>query len=70
MTVRYRAKDGDTIDRICWLHYGQQAGAVETVLDANPGLADVGPTLPAGLVIELPDLPEPNREIETVRLWD
>ena len=68
--MRYRTKEGDMLDWICWRHYGQQAGAVEVVLKANPGLAEAGPLLPAGLVIELPDLPQPNQSIDTVRLWD
>ena len=68
--MRYRTKEGDMLDWICWRHYGQQAGAVEAVLKANPGLSEAGPLLPAGLVIELPDLPQPNQSIDTVRLWD
>ena len=68
--MRYRTKDGDMLDWICWRHYGQQAGAVEAVLKANPGLSEAGPLLPAGLVIELPELPQPNQSIDTVRLWD
>ena len=68
--MRYRTKDGDMLDWICWRHYGQQARAVEAVLKANPGLSGAGPILPAGLVIELPELPQPNQGIDTVRLWD
>ena len=34
------AVDGDRLDLICWRHYGSLSGrVVETVLDANPGLA-------------------------------
>ena len=40
------------------------------MLKANPGLSDAGPILPAGLVIELPELPQPNPSIDTGRLWD
>jgi len=43
---------------------------VEAVLEANPGLADLGPVLPPGTVIQLPDLPRPLETIETVKLWD
>lgn len=68
--VRYRTRDGDSLDAICWRHYGRQAGAVEAVLEANPGLSEVGPVLPAGFVIGLPELPQRAREIETVSLWD
>ncbi len=65
--MTYRAKDGDVLDAICWKHYGPRPGTVETVLDANPGLADRGPLLAAGVVVHLP---EPLRPVRTVRLWD
>jgi phage tail protein X len=68
--MQYRTKDGDMLDAICWAHYSQQAGAVEAVLEANPGLADEGTVFSAGVVIELPVLPEPSQTIQTVRLWD
>jgi phage tail protein X len=67
--MQYRSKDGDMVDAICWRYYGRTAGAVEAVLDANPGLADRGPVLDAGVVIELPDLPEPEPD-QGVSLWD
>ena len=60
--VRYRTRDGDSLDAVCWRHYGRQAGAVEAVLEANPGLSEVGPVLPAGFVLGLPDLPRPPRK--------
>ena len=68
--MRYRTKDGDLVDAICWRHYGEQSGAVEVVLEANPGLADIGPVLPSGIIVELPDLPPAVQELPTVRLWD
>jgi phage tail protein X len=54
--VQYRTSDGDMVDRICWKHYGRTAGTVEAVLEANPGLAARGPVLPAGVIINLPDI--------------
>ena len=68
--VRYRTRDGDSLDAICWKHYDRQAGAVEAVLEANPGLSDIGPIIPTGFVIGLPDLPEPDQAAETISLWD
>ncbi len=68
--MTYRAKDRDVLDAICWKHYGPRPGAVEAVLDANPGLADRGPVLAAGVLVHLPELPEPLRPVRTVRLWD
>lgn len=66
----YRTSDGDVIDDVCKRFYGREAGAVEAVLEANPGLADLGPVLPAGIFVELPDLPQPLETIPTVKLWD
>lgn len=34
----YRTKEGDVIDAVCRRYYGCESGAVETVLEANPGL--------------------------------
>ena len=67
--VQYRTKDGDTVDHICWQHYGRQSGAVEEVLKANPGIADLGPVFSAGVLLTLPDLTEPEQE-QGVSLWD
>lgn len=67
--ARYLTKNGDTLDYICWKHYGQQSGAVEQVLEANPGLADAGTILTAGTVIELPDLTVTTKS-NTISLWD
>ena len=65
----YHSKDGDTADSIAWAVYGRQdGGLVEALLEANAGLADRGPVLPSGLVIEIPDAPEPAATA-TVRLW-
>lgn len=65
----YTTREGDTLDRICWQFYGQQSGAVETVLRANPNLADQGIVYPYGIVMVLPELATPAKT-ETVRLWD
>ncbi|WPY95588.1 tail protein X [Limimaricola variabilis] len=65
----YRSSEGDVVDRVVWGHYGRQDGRlVERVLEANPGLADYGPILPAGVLITLPAEPGPS-QAETVRLW-
>lgn len=67
--VYYRSKDGDTVDAIVWRYYERQDNRiVELVLDANPGLADRGAILPAGLRIALPEFQEPAQQ-RTVRLW-
>lgn len=68
--TQYRTSDGDTADYIAWKFYGTQDGqVVERLVDANPGLADIGPLLPAGMVIELPEL-ETVGVTQGVKLWD
>lgn len=63
------SESGDSVDRIVWAHYGRTSSRlVERVLEANPGLADRGPVLPAGVRILLPVFDDPAR-VETVRLW-
>lgn len=66
----YIASEGDSVDLIAWKHYGTQgARVVERVLEANPGLADLGPLLPAGTAVTLPDLDTAAEKTGT-RLWD
>jgi phage tail protein X len=66
----YIASEKDTVDYIAWRVYGtQDARVVERLLEANPGLADHGPELPAGTQVFLPTL-DTKTERTTVRLWD
>lgn len=66
----YITSDGDTADLIAWRYYGTQGARVtEQLLDANPGLADLGPSLPYGLTINLPDI-DLTEKVKGVRLWD
>ena len=46
------ALQGDTLDAICVRYYGRTEGVVETVLAANPGLAELGAVLPHGTAVE------------------
>ena len=64
----YTTKDGDTLDAVCWKFYGQQSGAVESVLEANPGLAAKGPIFAAGVVMTLPEI-DTSGKVEGVSLW-
>lgn len=67
--AQVRARQGDTLDAICWRHLGRTAGVTEAALVANPGLAELGPILPHGQLVELPDVaPQPDRRM--VQLWD
>jgi phage tail protein X len=69
VSTTYRTAQGDMLDELCERLYGQQSGAVELVLAANPGLAELGPVLPVDTVIEFPDLPKPATELQPIRLW-
>lgn len=64
------AHQGDTVDSLCYRHLGSSA-QVETVLDANPGLAALGPVLPEGTPVTLPDaaLAAPATKA-FINLWD
>ncbi len=65
----YRTSDGDMVDEIAFKQYGTTAGGVvEKLLAANPGLADQGPLLPAGIIITLPPI-DKAKKLQGVRLW-
>jgi phage tail protein X len=68
--MKYRTKDGDVLDAICAKHYGDTPHQMEDVIAANPGLASLGPVLPSGLIIELPEIEDTAQERPTIRLWD
>lgn len=66
----YIASQGDTLDYICWKFYeGRQAGVVEKVLEANRGLSELGPVIPVGTVIILPEILDVIPEVQPLRLW-
>ncbi len=65
-----RAQQGDTVDAICWRFYGRTSGVTEAVLEANPGLAEQGPVLPMGQIVNMPDVAEPDTQQQSVNLWD
>ena len=66
--IAYRCKAGEMVDDICWRRYGSEA-AIVAVFEANPGLADLGPRLPPGVLVHLPGdaIPPPA---QPVQLWD
>lgn len=64
------ANQGETVDAICWRIYGRTAGVTEAVLDANPGLADLGATLPHGTLVQLPEVAPQAEQRQMVNLWD
>lgn len=71
MTTTAVARDGETLDELCWRTLGRTQGVTEQALALNPGLAALGPHLPAGTEVILPDVADavqPTREV--VKLWD
>jgi phage tail protein X len=66
----YITKQGETVDLACWKFYGRTAKVTEAALAANPGLAALGPILPLGTRILMPDQPAPGREARPlIQLW-
>ncbi|STJ58043.1 tail X family protein [Escherichia coli] len=41
--MKVRAHQYDTVDALCWRHYGRTQGVTEQVLKANPGLPNTAP---------------------------
>lgn len=69
--TEYTAKQGDTVDLICWKFYGTtRGGVVEAVYEANRGLAGIGLYIPAGTVIQLPELAAPAVVSDVIHIWD
>lgn len=66
---RYRTIDGDVADVAALRALGSTAGTTEALLDGNPGLADLGPILPAGLELAIPTAPA-EQPARPLRLWD
>lgn len=64
----YLTRDGDVLDAICWKYYGR-VSATALVLQENPGLAERGPVLEAGIRIVLPEVAE-QAEQQPISLWD
>lgn len=66
-----RTNDGDIVDMIALRFMGRMSGATEALYALNPGLARLGPTLPAGVILHVPIRPERRRAaLSTVQtLW-
>jgi phage tail protein X len=70
MSDIYTTKQGETVDLACLAHYGRTAKVVETVIEANPGLAALGPVLPIGTKIIMPAFSSTTTQARLVSLWD
>jgi phage tail protein X len=67
--MQVRTIQGDTVDLLCWRHLRRTQGVVEATLRLNPGLADLGRILPAGIIVELAQ-PAAASARAVVKLWD
>lgn len=60
------ARQHDTVDLLCWRHFGRTAGTTEATLAANRGLAATT-RLQAGQLVTL--VAPPRRPLDLVQLW-
>ena len=70
MAKTINALQYDTVDAICWREYGRSSGVVEKAPEANPELAALGPFLPMGTEVFLPDIETSQQIKQTIQLWD
>ncbi|MCE8002525.1 tail protein X [Billgrantia ethanolica] len=64
-----RAHQGETLDALCHRVLGTTAAVTEQVLQLNPGLAELGPILPEGTPVKLPDAPPQPERRDVIQLW-
>lgn len=68
------ARQGDKLDQLLFRDAGLGPNELTRVLDANPGLADLGPVLPLGTVVVVPAAATAQASATRVRpllqLWD
>jgi len=64
------ALQGETLDALCQRALGRTDSVTEAALAANPGLADLGPVLPQGYPVSLPDTVHAASSVTAqVQLW-
>ncbi|MCA1199129.1 tail protein X [Sphingomonas sp. R647] len=64
------ARQGERLDQLVWRAIGGGPAAVEVVLGANRGLAGLGPVLPEGRAVLIPETSPAAQRVELVQLWD
>lgn len=70
MASVYVTRQGETVDLACLAFYGRTEKVVEAVLQANRGLAGLGPILPLGTRITMPEMPSISTAKPLISLWD
>lgn len=63
--------DGLTVSVIVWRRFKRpMPGLVEAIYDLNPGLADLGQTLPVGTSFDMSiPIPREQQVLDQIRLW-
>ena len=65
------ALDGETVDAVCWRVLGRTESVTEQTFNLNPGLAALGPCLPGGTQVTLPDVDQAApAQRPTLQLWN
>jgi len=69
--MQLRATQGETLDLVIRRAYGTvTADLLAAALEANPGLAALGPILPTGTLVSLPDADTTTPTVTTITLWN
>jgi len=65
------AGDGLTVSLIAWRRFRRpMPDLVSEIYNINPGLAEHGQTLPAGITFEMPiPIPREQQFLDPIRLW-
>lgn len=63
--------EGLTVATLVWRRFKRpMPGLVEAIYDLNPGLADLGQTLPVGTRFDMPiPIPREQQVLDPIRLW-
>lgn len=68
--AQYLTKAGDMLDEIAYRYYGNTNNkVVERILEVNFAISQYEALLPAGVLIELPEVKQ-STETRKVKLWD
>ena len=68
--MHYRSRQGETLDLICYRHYGTSHLTTEIVMQANPELAEQGLIIVENTLLELPQITNTTPINNTLQLWD
>jgi phage tail protein X len=67
---KLRSLQGDTLDALLWRERSLGPADLPAVLELNPGLAALGPILPLGTMVIVPETVTPTTPVLTlVQLW-